>query len=79
MGDVKTAMEFGGAVKRGEWGEAAAISFGWAFGEAVTTACVAGATVVGGPVAGAGAAAPCAVGGDAAGNFATDQTKDAWS
>ncbi|MFD7242355.1 RHS repeat-associated core domain-containing protein [Streptomyces massasporeus] len=79
MGDVKTAMEFGGAVKSGEWGEAASISFGWAFGEAVTTACVAGATIAGGPVVGASAAVPCALGGDAAGNFAEDQTKDAWS
>jgi RHS repeat-associated protein len=79
MGDVKTAMEFGGAVKDGEWGEAAAISFGWAFGEAVTTACVAGATLAAGPVGGAAAAAPCAVGGDAAGNFAEDRTKEAWS
>ncbi|WP_435807822.1 RHS repeat-associated core domain-containing protein [Streptomyces parvulus] len=79
MGDVKTAIEFGGAIKEGQWGEAAAISFGWAFGEAVTTACVAGATLGGGPVVGAAAAVPCAVGGDAAGNFAEDQTKDAWS
>ncbi|MEU3549100.1 RHS repeat-associated core domain-containing protein [Streptomyces longwoodensis] len=79
LGDIKTAMEFGGALKNHQWGKAAGISFGWAFGNAVGTACTAGATILGGPVVGAAASVPCSVAGDMAGNFAEEKTTDAWS
>ncbi|WP_308013367.1 RHS repeat-associated core domain-containing protein [Streptomyces beigongshangae] len=79
LGDIKTAVEFGQAVGDGEWGQAASIGFGAAFGAAVGTACIAGATMTFGPVGGAAASPACAVGADAAGNFAEDQTTKAWS
>ncbi|MGW1976852.1 RHS repeat-associated core domain-containing protein [Streptomyces sp. NPDC001889] len=77
-GDVKTAQAFGSALGDGEWGQAASIGFGWATGGAVASACTAGAVISVGP-AGAAAAPGCALVGDAAGNFAEDQTTQAWS
>ncbi|MFI5761798.1 RHS repeat-associated core domain-containing protein [Streptomyces sp. NPDC051563] len=77
--DINDVGEAWNAGLEGNWGEVAGITFGMAFGTAVEAACIGVGGYVGGPMGAAAVALPCIAAGEAAGDFAKEQTVEAWS
>ncbi|MER5834935.1 RHS repeat-associated core domain-containing protein [Streptomyces sp. NPDC002130] len=77
--DAATVGKAWNAAVDGDFGRAAGITFGLAFGKAVEGTCIGVAGSLTGGTGAAAAAVPCMVAGEYAGSFAEEQTVQAWS
>ncbi|MEV5440507.1 RHS repeat-associated core domain-containing protein [Streptomyces sp. NPDC052682] len=77
--DAATVGKAWNAAVDGDYGRAAGITFGLAFGKAVEGTCIGVAGALTGGTGAAASAVPCMVAGEYAGSFAEEQTVKAWS